>query len=142
MTRAIILALSLSACIVPNNDEHATAIIDAYEAHYADLSDDDVECIRDVRVRYARRPRDWILDRNDTVGHTVSGVVSTRVWIGRELPEDWETWTIRHELVHALLGCVTGDTHGDHDVPEFGFAAEIIAPGSLVAMADEMEDEL
>ncbi len=133
-----LLALTLSACSVPDATEQADLVIAVYERDYADLSDTDAECVRDVRVRYAGRPRGWILTRNGAVGHTVTGVASTRVWIDDDLEPQVEAWVLRHEYTHALLDCVEGDPHPDHDVPEFGFAAEVNAPGSLSALADDL----
>lgn len=142
MTRMFVLATMLTACsTVPNAVEQADLVIAAYEAHYADISDADVECIRDVRVRYARLGNESV-ERcgSHNVGCTVSGPLHARIWIGNGLEPRAETYALRHEYTHTLLWCMTGNAHGDHDVPEFGYSAVANAPGSLADLADELED--
>lgn len=133
--------LCLTACSTPDDArEQADLVIAVYERDYADVSDADVKCVHDVRVRYARLGHTNV-ERCGTnnVGCTIVGPRNVRIWIGNDLEEQVEHWSLRHEYTHALLWCVTGDSHENHDVPEFGFRAEVDAPGSLSALADELE---
>jgi hypothetical protein len=114
-------------------------VIAVYERDYADLSDADAECVRDARVRYARLGHESVQRCGDNnVGCTVVGPRNARVWIGNGLEDDVERWSLRHEYTHVLLWCVTGDSHETHDAPEFGYAAEVNAAGSLSAEADSL----
>lgn len=130
--RYTFLMLALAAgCMrdVPDTMAHAETIIAAYEADYGDVSDSDADCVRDVAVRYA-----WhdTIERCDGAGGcTVSGPLNTRVWIAEGMSPENEACVIRHEYIHVLLWCMTGDSHPAHDVPELGYSGVCNAAGSL-----------
>ena len=138
MTRFLPLAF-LAACSVSHATDQADLVIAVYERDYADLSDADAECVRDACVRYARLGHDSVKRcGGGNIGCTVTGPRNARVWIGNGLSDQDEAWTLRHEYTNVLLWCVTGDSHESHDAPEFGYAAEVNAPGSLSAEADSL----
>ena len=138
MTRFLPLAF-LAACSVSHATDQADLVIAVYERDYGDVSDADVECVRDVPVRYALAPREHILESHGAIGQTVA-LRNARIWIVDGLEPDVEACILRHEYVHTLLWCMTGNAHGDHQVPELGYSGACDAPGSLSAEADGLEE--
>lgn len=47
-----------------------------------------------------------------------------------------DAWTMRHELVHVLLYCLTGSSDEDHLQPAFAGSSNIAAGGALARIAD------
>lgn len=139
MIRSLTMLALLSACSVPGTTAQAELVLAVYERDYAPLSDADKACVRDVRVRYARLGHDHVKRcGGGNVGCTVTGPRNARIWIANGLEDDAQRWTVRHEYTHALLWCVTGDSHEDHDVPEFAYSGTVNAEGSLADLADDL----
>lgn len=130
---AIAIALIVSGCeTVPWAADQADIIIDRYEAEYGDVSDSEAQCVYDTPVTYPLRGAPnccqgdyWCL------GCTIVRARHPRVFIRRDISAQAKVDTVRHEYIHVLLWCMTGDMAADHDAPEFGYSGDVGAAGSL-----------
>lgn len=124
------LLSALSGCEnVPDTAIQADIMIATYEEYSGDVSDTQAACVHRVPVYYARH--DEVRRCNDRKGCMVHGRHPLRIWIAQGLEPEEEVRVLRHEYTHVILLCVTGDSHHDHDAPEF------YTPGSLVELASQ-----
>lgn len=110
------------ACWVSNEAERVGL---AYEGmHDVALTDDDFACLHDFRVAFVSRDdfNRWCPSATNSYAcyHYSSLDKRDRIilFVGDEytLKSEYEQlWMVRHELVHHLLMCVTGDADVNHD---------------------------
>lgn len=141
VARAILAALLLSGCMASAPcDWHREADIVAatWEAHYGpELTDAEYACLHTFEARSVESWR-TLCGNSENIGCTRINMVTGHVLVLKHegLAPERDAWTMRHELVHVLLYCLTGSSDEGHRHPAFAGSSNVAAGGSLARIAD------